>query len=518
MEKKQIVFKSILVVLCLAIIIGVIVLKNNYKKSDLENSKNDELISDSENIQSEDIFVVISINPKVMLKINDNKIIEVYQLNDDAIIFTNDELKGLDVDKGIEKIIDISKENNYITNDTEVKVSLYENTNDKDNVIDTIKSKFSENNIKIISFTINDQEVEEIKNIVTNYKEQVKVEIKKYIVTFNSNGGSVVDSQTIEENNKVTKPTNPARNGYEFSHWAYDNKEFDFNTNITSDITLLAVWNKKEEQKPTQPIEKKKYTVTFNSNGGSDVSSKTVEENTKVTKPSDPTRNGFTFLGWYYNNNKFDFNTKITSNLTLIAEWKENMTEKEITEEESISYTTKEVQEVNMLRGTKTVIQTGKTGKRNITYKVVYNSQGQEVSREKISENIVEQPTEEIVKVGVSDYNINTDLFTSGGGNYCLEEDLLVVDGVRVPSCTKQPISIVTIDIKDKGYYYIVNGNSYINITNKVTYHYDTGAITYNGKLFHGIGGYGCAGDIGECGQSLTEEFCNKYGLACGRW
>lgn len=326
MKRKEVILASIIAVLCLAVVIEVIVFKNNYKKSDLESLKTDEEILDnealdSENIQSEDVFVVISINPKLMLKINDNKIIEVYQLNDDSIIFTNDELKGLDVEKGIEKIIDISKENNYITNDTEVKLSLYENTNDKDNVIDTIKSKFSENNIKTTSYTINKQESEEIKNIVTNYKEQVKVEIKKYIVTFNSNGGSVVDSQTIEENNKVTKPTNPTRNGYEFSHWAYDNKEFDFNTNITSDITLLAVWNKKEEQKPTQPIEKKKYTVTFNSNGGSAISSQTIEENSKVTKPSNPTRNGFTFLGWYYNNNQFDFNTKITSNLTLNAKW-----------------------------------------------------------------------------------------------------------------------------------------------------------------------------------------------------
>ena len=43
--------------------------------------------------------------------------------------------------------------------------------------------------------------------------------------------------------------SDPTKNGYEFSHWAYDNKEFDFNTNITSDITLLAVWNKKKPKK-----------------------------------------------------------------------------------------------------------------------------------------------------------------------------------------------------------------------------------------------------------------------------
>lgn len=518
MEKKQVVFVSIAVFLCLTVIIGILVLKNNYKKNDLESPKNDEQVLDSENIQSEDFFVVISINPKVMLKINDNKIVEVYQLNDDSIIFTNDELKGLDVDKGIEKIIDISKKNNYITNDTEVKLSLYENTNDKDNVIDIIKSKFNENNIKTTSYTINNQESEEIKNIVTNYKEQVKVEIKKYIVTFNSNGGSTVNAQTIEENNKVIKPSNPTKNGYEFSHWTYNNKEFDFNTNITSDITLLAVWNKKEEQKSQQPIKKKKYTVIFNSNGGSTINSQTVEENNKVTKPSNPTRNGFTFLGWYYNNNKFDFNTKITSNLTLIAKWKENMTEKEIIKEESISYTTKEVQEVNMLRGTKAVTQTGKNGKKNITYKVVYNSQGKEVSRTKISENVVEQPTEKIVKIGISDYNLNTDKINGwGSGSACYKENFNVAeeDGFKILYCSSYVGEYGTITINNKEYLTNFKSNQirpllFIKLANSD----EMPCALVNGTHYCFEPGYGERGT----NNPLTEQDCTKYGLACGRW
>ncbi len=65
------------------------------------------------------------------------------------------------------------------------------------------------------------------------------------------------------------------------------------------------------------------YTVNFNSNGGTEVSSKTVSENGNVIKPSDPTREGFSFLGWYLGDEEFDFKTQITSDITLTARWEE---------------------------------------------------------------------------------------------------------------------------------------------------------------------------------------------------
>lgn len=75
-------------------------------------------------------------------------------------------------------------------------------------------------------------------------------------------------------------------------------------------------------------VEGNLYTVTFDSNGGSKIRSKRVGENGNVIKPNNPTREGYTFLGWYYNDEEFDFNTKITSDITLTAKWEE------ITEEE----------------------------------------------------------------------------------------------------------------------------------------------------------------------------------------
>ena len=64
-----------------------------------------------------------------------------------------------------------------------------------------------------------------------------------------------------------------------------------------------------------------KYTVKFDTNGGSNVSSITVKKDGTISKPTDPTREGYVFEGWYYNGELFDFNTKITGDITLEARW-----------------------------------------------------------------------------------------------------------------------------------------------------------------------------------------------------
>lgn len=66
------------------------------------------------------------------------------------------------------------------------------------------------------------------------------------------------------------------------------------------------------------------YTVTFDSDGGSEVPSQTVNSGSKATEPNDPTKEGFTFEGWVDGNgDPFDFDTLITSNITLYADWEQ---------------------------------------------------------------------------------------------------------------------------------------------------------------------------------------------------
>jgi len=100
---------------------------------------------------------------------------------------------------------------------------------------------------------------------------EVKLTIVKsnnplYTVTFNSNGGSSILSQLVEENNKARKPDSPTKEGYNFNGWYYNNEEFDFNSAITKDITLIAKWSKiSSNNKPNTNPNPKPGTINVSS-------------------------------------------------------------------------------------------------------------------------------------------------------------------------------------------------------------------------------------------------------------
>lgn len=136
-----------------------------------------------------------------------------------------------------------------------------------------------------------------------------KYEINEYVITFNSNGGSSVDGQIVKYNTKIGKPDDPTKTGYEFLYWMYDNKEYDFNTLVTKNMELVAVWSEVT------------HTVSFDCDGGSIVTPKTVQSGSTLTKPANPVKYGYKFLYWTYNDKEFDFSTPITKNITLKAKW-----------------------------------------------------------------------------------------------------------------------------------------------------------------------------------------------------
>ena len=81
---------------------------------------------------------------------------------------------------------------------------------------------------------------------------------------------------------------------------------------MTGNITLKAVW------------EINTYTVTFDSDGGSEVAAQTVEHGSKATEPTAPTKEGYTFKGWQLNGEAYNFATPVTGNITLKAVWEIN--------------------------------------------------------------------------------------------------------------------------------------------------------------------------------------------------
>ena len=99
---------------------------------------------------------------------------------------------------------------------------------------------------------------------------------------------------------------NPTREGYDFLGW---NKEY---TNITEDIEITATYQINT------------YTITFNTNGGSSVSSITQDYDTLVIAPVNPTKEGYTFGGWYSDaafTTAYSFTTMPANDITVYAKW-----------------------------------------------------------------------------------------------------------------------------------------------------------------------------------------------------
>ena len=282
-------------------------------------------------------------------------------------------------------------------------------------------------------------------------------ETETFTVTFDSNGGSAVEAQTVASGHTATEPTAPTREGYTFTGWTLNNADYDFTTPVTGNITLVAQWeedqstagnayiytesasagseyivvsngyalqnnngtigavavevndnvvivpstvdittilwswsgngdltnnsyyllrqsgsgakeatlgttdsgnaysnntytgeyitttgggggttpfylyynsgwytnntNQNITTKLYAPGQVVTYTVTFDSNGGSAVEAQTVASGHTATEPTAPTREDYTFTGWTLNDADYDFNTPVTTDITLVAQW-----------------------------------------------------------------------------------------------------------------------------------------------------------------------------------------------------
>ena len=131
-----------------------------------------------------------------------------------------------------------------------------------------------------------------------------KWEINPYTITFDTNGGSEIAPITQDYGTEITAPDNPTRKGYTFKGW---DKEIP-KTMPAENITVKAQW----EINP--------YTITFDTNGGSEIAPITQDYGTEITVPDNPTRKGYTFKGW----DKEIPETMPTENMTVKAQWEIN--------------------------------------------------------------------------------------------------------------------------------------------------------------------------------------------------
>ncbi len=121
----------------------------------------------------------------------------------------------------------------------------------------------------------------------------------------------VYDDSLLEYGELLNKPSNPTRSGYTFLGWFKNDEEFNFNEPIKDDITIVAKWEKIIIT----------YKVTFINDG--EVNEVIVNENELVTKPVEPIKEGYNFLGWYKDEKLYDFNEEVNEDLILTAKWEE---------------------------------------------------------------------------------------------------------------------------------------------------------------------------------------------------
>ena len=144
-----------------------------------------------------------------------------------------------------------------------------------------------------------------IGNTETGNKEYwAKWEINQYTVTVKSENGKADITITQDYGTAITAPADPTREGYQFNGW---DKAFP-TTMPAENLTITAKWKVNS------------YTITFDTTGGSEIAPITQDYGTAIVAPADPTREGYTFIGW-----DMEIPTTMPAeNITLKARWKDS--------------------------------------------------------------------------------------------------------------------------------------------------------------------------------------------------
>lgn len=141
--------------------------------------------------------------------------------------------------------------------------------------------------------------------------------IQEFTVSFDSSGGSTIESQLVLDGDLIIEPTDPVLASHTFEGWYTDNTFatiWNFSTDVvSSDQNLVAKWIQYE------------FTITFDSNSGSSVETVVVQRDQLISEPAEPTRIGYNFKGWFTDNTfttEWDFSVdKPSRNITFVAKW-----------------------------------------------------------------------------------------------------------------------------------------------------------------------------------------------------
>ena len=235
------------------------------------------------------------------------------------VIFTAKPLEGYHFESWMEESKVISKENPYAflaNKDVDAVAQFSPNTypvifvvdgNESTQMLDynSVVSKPADPVKEGYSFTGWSPAFEEGTKVpIDGLKYVAQWKVNQYTITFDTDGGSAVASITQDYGTAVKAPEAPTKEGYTFTGWDKDVPA----TMPAGDITIKAQWKVNQ------------YTITFDTDGGSEVKSVTQDYGTAVTAPEAPTKEGHTFTGW----DKDVPATMPAGDITLKAQWSIN--------------------------------------------------------------------------------------------------------------------------------------------------------------------------------------------------
>jgi len=146
-----------------------------------------------------------------------------------------------------------------------------------------------------------------------------------FSVQFVSDGNDYKTYSNLKVGDTISTPEKPSKSGYTFIGW-YSNEngtgtKFDETTIVSGNAIYYAYWKKNSTGGGGGVT---RYTVAFDTNGGSMVSKQTVNRNATAKEPEPPQKEDYNFVGWFTDKEltkPFDFTTKITKSITLYAKW-----------------------------------------------------------------------------------------------------------------------------------------------------------------------------------------------------
>ena len=307
----------------------------------------------------------------------------------------------------------------------------------------------------------NEEKVEYPITVTKDITLHSKYEINKYTVTFNDEDR--ITTKEVNYNAKVEPVTNQGKTGYTFKYWSIEKggEEYNFNTPVTENMTLYAVY------------EINKYTITY-INEGSEYHKEELTYGSKHEKIEDPFKTGYTFIGWYNENEeKVEYPITVTKNITLHSKYEINKYTVTFNDEDRI--TTKEV---NYNAKVEPVINQGKTG---YTFKYWSIEKGGE------EYNFNTLVTENITLYAVYEINTYKVVFKNYDGSTLQEETLeygaLPKYKGEVPTREKTKEYTYTFKGWDKEITEVTNNQEYIATYTETKNKYNVKFTNYDGSI-----------------------------------